>query len=67
MAMMMAMAPSDASGTVEDVFPAYIPLSADSCEVLSPVDQPLEIRKPAGVNIDTDPARSAWRTGPPER
>lgn len=36
----------------EDVFPAYIPLSADSRDILSYIDQPLEARKPVGYQHD---------------
>lgn len=34
--------------TGEDVFPRYIPLSADSRDILAYVDQPLTARKPVG-------------------
>lgn len=36
----------------EDRFPPYIPLSADSEDVLAYVDQPLETRKPVGYQRD---------------
>ena len=31
-----------------DIFPSYIPLSADSRDILDYIDQPLELRKPVG-------------------
>jgi len=37
-----------ASSADQDSFPAYIPLSADSRDILTYVDQPLEARKPVG-------------------
>lgn len=36
----------------KDTFPAYIPLSADSRDILSYVDLPLEARKPVGYQRD---------------
>ncbi len=36
----------------EDIFPSYIPLSADSRDILSYIDQPLEARKPVGYQQD---------------
>lgn len=36
----------------EVVFPSYIPLSADSRDILTYVDQPLEVRKPVGYQQD---------------
>lgn len=41
-----------APATVSDTFPAYIPLSADSRDILAYVDQPLEARKPVGYQRD---------------
>lgn len=35
-----------------DGFPPFIPLSADSQDILAYVDQPLEVRKPAGYQRD---------------
>jgi Fic family protein len=35
-----------------DGFPAYIPLSADSQDVMAYVDQPLQARKPVGYQLD---------------
>ena len=35
-----------------DIFPVYIPLSADSRDILAYVDQPLEARKPIGYQRD---------------
>lgn len=40
------------SPTEQDIFPAYIPLSADSRDVLAYVDQPLQARKPVGYQRD---------------
>lgn len=37
-----------ASIAEQDIFPNYIPLSADSRDILAYVDQPLEARKPVG-------------------
>lgn len=36
----------------EDIFPSYIPLSANSRDVLTYIDQPLEARKPIGYQRD---------------
>lgn len=36
----------------QDTFPGYIPLSADSRDILAYVDQPLEARKPVGYQRD---------------
>lgn len=41
-----------ASATEPDIFPAYIPLSADSRDILAYVDQPLGARKPVGYQRD---------------
>ncbi len=35
-----------------DLFPAYIPLSADSKDIVAYIDQPLEARKPVGYQRD---------------
>ncbi|MBK1674750.1 cell filamentation protein Fic [Ectothiorhodospira shaposhnikovii] len=40
------------SATIEDVFPRYIPLSADSRDILAYVNQPLTARKPVGYQRD---------------
>ncbi len=40
------------AATGEDAFPRYIPLSADSRDVLAYVDQPLTARKPVGYQRD---------------
>lgn len=40
------------TATREDAFPRYIPLSADSRDVLAYVDQPLAARKPVGYQRD---------------
>ena len=34
-----------------DQYPSYIPLSADSRDILNYIDQPLEARKPVGYDI----------------
>lgn len=36
----------------EDAFPDYLPLSADSRDILAYIDQPLEARKPVGYQRD---------------
>lgn len=41
-----------AAAAEQDIFPAYIPLSADSRDILAYVDQPLEARKPVGYQRD---------------
>ena len=38
--------------TEQDIFPVYIPLSADSRDILAYVNQPLEARKPVGYQRD---------------
>ena len=38
--------------TEQDIFPGYIPLSADSRDILAYVDQALEARKPVGYQRD---------------
>lgn len=35
-----------------DIFPGYIPLSADSQDIIAYIDQPLEARKPVGYQRD---------------
>lgn len=40
------------AATEQDIFPAYIQLSADSRDILAYVDQPLEARKPVGYQRD---------------
>lgn len=47
-----AVAAASVQGGIQDNFPAYIPLSADSRDVLAYVDQPLEARKPVGYQRD---------------
>lgn len=46
------MASSATSAIALDIFPDYIPLSADSRDVLAYVDQPPEARKPVGYQRD---------------
>lgn len=41
-----------AFATEQDIFPVYIPLSADSRDILAYVNQPLEARKPVGYQRD---------------
>ena len=48
-AALISLAPT---ATGEDAFPQYIPLSADSWDVLAYVDQPLAARKPVGYQRD---------------
>ena len=43
---------SNALAASGDVFPSHIPLSADSQDILSYVDQPLRARKPVGYQRD---------------
>ena len=49
-----AAAPADAStlGTNTDSFPSFIPLSADSRDILAYINQPTEARKPVGYQRD---------------
>ena len=47
-----ALAATGMPGGIQDSFPAYIPLSADSHDILAYVDQPLEARKPVGYQHD---------------
>lgn len=49
---MVAKTAATASAAEPDIFPAYIPLSADSRDILAYVDQPLEARKPVGYQRD---------------
>jgi Fic family protein len=44
----VAVAPLVPSANLEDAFPRFIPLSADSRDILAYVDQPLTARKPVG-------------------
>ena len=46
--------PNDASAQTNnsDVFPAFIPVSADSQDILSYINLPLEARKPVGYQLD---------------
>ncbi len=43
---------SDASATEQDSFPSFIPLSADSRDIVAYINQPLEARKPVGYQRD---------------
>jgi len=43
---------TQARATNTDGFPAFIPLSADSQDILAYIDQPLEARKPVGYQRD---------------
>jgi len=40
------------SATEQDIFPSYIPLSADGRDIVAYIDQPLEARKPVGYQRD---------------
>lgn len=40
------------SGTEADFFPSFIPLSADSQDILRYIDQPVEVRKPVGYQLE---------------
>ncbi|MFA7670332.1 MAG: Fic family protein [Burkholderiaceae bacterium] len=57
--------PSIARATVEpsDRFPGFIPLSADSTDVLAYINQPLEARKPVGYQRDFLEAYQPNKTG----
>ena len=54
-----------------DQYPSYIPLSADSRDILSYIDQPLEARKPVGYDIsfleDYQPNKSYYLSEPLRR
>jgi len=41
-----------ASTTEQDHFPSHIPLSADSRDIVTYIDQPVEARKPVGYQRD---------------
>lgn len=46
-----------------DTFPSYIPLSADSRDILAYIDQPMEARKPVGYQrdfLDTYQPNTTW-------
>jgi hypothetical protein len=45
-------ADTGASAARTDIFPSFIPLSADSEDILAYIDQPLEARKPVGYQRD---------------
>jgi Fic family protein len=47
-----AHAGTDAPTTRSDIFPGFIPLSADSQDILTYIDQPLEARRPVGYQAD---------------
>ncbi len=51
------------SATEHDLFPEYIPLSADSRDILAYVDQPPEARKPVGYQRDFLEAYQPNQTG----
>jgi Fic family protein len=54
----------------KDVFPGYVPLSADSRDILAYVDQPLEARKPVGYQrsfLDTYQPNQTWYLSAPLR
>ncbi len=50
------------SGVVAEAFPAHIPISADSRDILAYVGQPLEMRKPVGYQRDFLDAYQPGRT-----
>lgn len=52
-----------AYATEQDLFPEYIPLSADSRDILAYVDQPLKARKPVGYQRDFLEAYQPNQTG----
>lgn len=52
-----------ASATEQDLFPWYIPLSADSRDILAYVDRPPEARKPVGYQRDFLDAYQPNQTG----
>lgn len=47
-----ASAPLSTLPNLSDAFPSYIPLSADSTDILAYIDQPVEARKPVGYQQD---------------
>jgi Fic family protein len=54
----------------QDVFPAYIPLSADSRDILAYVNQPLQARKPVGYQrefLDAYQPNQTWYLSEPLR
>ena len=64
------MAALNASVTEQDGFPSYIPLSADSRDILAYVDQALEARKPVGYQrdfLDTYEPNQTWYLPEPLR
>lgn len=51
------------SASEQNIFPAYIPLSADSRDILTYVDQPLKARKPVGYQrgfLDAYRPNATW-------
>ena len=54
-----SLTPASSSG---DVFPAHIPLSVDSRDILAYLDQPLSARKPVGYQLDFLDAYQPGRT-----
>ncbi len=47
-----ASAPPSTLTSLPDAFPSYIPLSADSTDILAYINQPVEARKPVGYQQD---------------
>ncbi|PWQ97598.1 Fic family protein [Leucothrix arctica] len=45
------LATTESSAASTDQYPSYIPLSADSRDILDYIDQPLEVRRPVGYDI----------------
>ena len=61
--------PADVPGG-EDVFPQYIPLSADSRDILAYIDQPIAARKPVGYQrefLDAYQPNQTWYLSEPLR
>jgi len=58
-------------GNLDDDFPGFIPVSADSRDILTYVDQPIEARKPVGYQRDFldayEPDRTSYLSEPLRR
>ena len=56
--------------SLPDAFPSYIPLSADSTDILAYIDQPVEARKPVGYQqdfLDSYQPNQTWYLSEPLR
>lgn len=62
--------PEDVESSIEDVFPGFIPLSADSQDILVYINQPLLARKPVGYQrelLETYQPNKTWYLSEPLR